>query len=718
MDKTGIQNIDDRRTDLLYAISARSGIILIISSLVLVFFFYKRLNQYPIYHSILTVWLPLSITASVIKIALAVIYNNKSEKNKKIWLRIFYLTTTISGLMFGSYLFFMHHIDDEMYNFFTFFLIGTLTAGSTGVLAVNIRAYLIFNILAMLPYSLYSIIVIKGDFSSFGLFIILFMFTNFLNAHRQYRQHAKSFNLSIENDLIIEKLAQSEEKFSKSFYSGIAPMAMVNFKNARFIDANDAMLSLLQYSREEIIGKTPYDLEIYQKTEGATDLVLEAYSKKSLSNREVILYTGDGKKIHCIVTVEKFILDGEEIALVMLQDFTDRFEYEKQLKIERDRAEKAASVKDRFLGTISHEIRTPMTSVLGMTNLAMLTDDPKEREEYLGVVKESGVYLLGLIDDILDLLKLQAGKIEIEPVDLDINEVVRSAYRTMEMLALSKKLIFEYSISPEVPLYIRSSPERIKQILFNLIGNAIKFTSEGSIRIEVSISDGTGYSPGSGAGQFIEFSVTDTGIGIPPEQRHKIFEAFTQADAGTFRKYGGTGLGLAICRQMSRLLKGDIIVQSNKGLGSRFSFIIPLIPGEKPLIEDDKIYMQTKPVMNKNILIAEDNIMNQKLIKAYMKNLGLSFTLVETGIEVIEKLKGEKFDVVLMDIEMPLMDGHDAMKNIRSGSAGVENTGIPIFAMSAHVMQETISRCIEDGFTGYIIKPLDLKRLREIIQHI
>lgn len=709
------RDLNDIRTDILYINSYQSSIILFIMTFLIVFLFQDTLRKYHVYNQILCIWFPYAFFAFTLKLVLTITYHKKKNKDKILWRKIFYFTTSISGLVFGTYLFFLQSIDNQAYIFFTVLLLGALSSGSVSTHSTSMTAFTIFNMLSLFPYSMYFIFSKKQDYTPVGFLIILFLATIFITAYRINKTLTRSLNLSIENDSIIEKLSQSEEKFSKSFYSGIAPMAMLRMDNAKFIDANDAMINLIKYSREEIIGKSPYDLELYQKTEDAIDLIVEASKKGHLSNREITLTTGDGKVIHCLVTVENFRLNDTIIALVMLQDFTDRIENENQLKFERDRAETAANAKARFLASMSHEIRTPMNSILGMTNLAMLTDNSEERNEYLNVVKDSGNYLMILIDDILDMSKIEAGKVRIDLIDTDTNQLITSVYRTMELLALSKKLTFAKTINPGVPEYIKSAPERLRQILINLIGNAIKFTSRGGITLNVSLSDGSGYDHTSDGNEFIEFSVTDTGIGIPADKHNLIFESFTQADASTFRKFGGTGLGLSICKQISRLMKGDIKVISEEGKGSTFSFIVPLVIGEKPSTEEIDSQDFHKHGESFKVIIAEDNLMNQKLIEAYMNKLNRNYVIAENGIDVIEKLKSEKFDMVLMDLEMPVLDGYEAMKKIRAGEAGADNSDIIIYAMSAHVLKNTITKCINEGFNGYITKPLDLKKLKHIL---
>jgi len=714
MENKPTRDLEDLRTDILYINSFQSTVPLYIMAFLIVFLFRDILEQHNVYNQILYTWFPFAMFSFSLKVALAFVYQKRTGKDKKLWRKIFYITTAMSGLVFGSYLFFLQKIDNQSYIFFTILILGGLSSGSVSTHSTSITAFTIFNVLSLLPYAVYFIFSLQRDYTSVGLLIILFLITIFITAYRINKILTRSLGLSIQNDSIIEKLSQSEEKFSKSFHSGIAPMAMLRFDDGKFIDANDAMVNLIKYSREEFIGKSPYNLDLYQKTEDAIDIIVEASESGHVSNREITLKTADGKIKHCLVTIENFTLDNSVIALVMLQDFTERIEYEKQLKFERDRAETAARAKTQFLAAMSHEIRTPMNSILGMTSLALLSEKKEERNEYLQVVRDSGNYLLVLINDILDMSKLEAGKVEIDIIDTDVEKLITSVYRAMELLARSKKLTITKTIDPDVPEYIKSAPERLRQILINLIGNAIKFTPEGGIKINVSLSDGSGYNTNSDIRQFIGFSVTDTGIGIPEDKHELIFESFTQADASTFRKYGGTGLGLSICKQISRLMKGDIKVVSEPDRGSKFSFIVPLIAGEKPSTEFIESGNADEHRHLMNILIAEDNLLNQKLIEAYMKKLNKNYVIAENGVDAIEKLKNGKFDMVLMDLEMPELNGYDAMIKIRSGEAGADNSNIIIYAMSAHVLRETINKCIDDGFSGYIIKPLDLKKLENI----
>lgn len=713
-DNSKNNDLYDLRTDILYINSYQSSLGLFVVAFFITFLFPSTLRQYHVYHQILFIWFPIAIGSFTLKTILTVIYNKKKTKDKKLWRKIFYLTTLMSGLVFGSFTFFLQYINNQVYILFIILILGSLSSGSVSSHTTSMISFTIFNVLSLLPYSLYFILLSDSSYHIVGFLLIFFLCILFITSYQVNKIISNSLRLSIENKSIIEKLSQSEEKFSKSFYSGIAPMAMLRFDDLTFIDVNNAMTSLVKYSKDEIIGNTPYDLDLYQEPDTATKVIAEASKSGRIANREITLITKDGKAIHCLITIENFILNDSTIALLMLQDFTERIMYEEQLKFERDRAEQAAGAKSKFLASMSHEIRTPMNSILGMTSLALVTENSEERNDYLNIVKDAGSYLMVLINDILDMSKLEAGQVKIDLIDTDLNKLVTNVYRTMELLALSKKLTFTKNIDPVLPLFIKCAPERLMQILINLIGNAIKFTGSGGIELSVSRSDGDGYNYNSAASEFVEFSVTDTGIGIPRDKHEIIFDSFTQADISTFRKFGGTGLGLSICKQLSRLMEGDIKVISEPGKGSTFKFIIPLIAGEKPSSEDldtDNDHEHREAI---RILIAEDNLMNQKLIQAYMKKLERCYKIAENGNEVLEKLKAEKFDMVLMDLEMPILDGYEAMKKIRSGEAGAENTDIIIYAMSAHVLKETINKCIDDGFNGYITKPLDLKKLKNI----
>lgn len=715
MRRSSKNELNALKTGLLYGNSHQSVFTLFIAALIIYLLSFKELSDKPHFSFWLTLWFFVFIIYCITRYFISSVYKKSSDKiaDDRFWRKIFYLFTALSGFGLGISVLFVSHIETAAYLVFIILLLGAVSSGSVSTLPTSLTAFSLYNLLVLLPYSAYYFI--KGDSSLkvvaimiFSYFIILF-----LTAFRLNKALDNSLMLKIENDQIIEQLRQSEEKFSKAFYSGVAPMALLRITNGEFIDVNKAMLNLLGYSRDEIIGKNPYDLDLYYDTEDVINIISETSGQGFIKNREITLKTKkDGIK-HCFVTIENFRLNNALVSLVMLQDYTERIENEKNLKLEKEKAEKAAAAKSKFLATMSHEIRTPMNSIIGMTNLALMSDEINERNEYLNVVKDSADYLLTLINDILNISKLESGKVEIDSIDTDIHEELNKTFKTMELLALSKKLNYSLSINNEVPRYVKTAPERLRQILLNLIGNSIKFTPQGSIEVLISLSTGSEYRYGNPERKYIEFAVKDTGIGIPENKLEEIFESFTQADNSVFRKYGGTGLGLSISKQLVKMMDGDIKVESKVGEGTTFSFILPLVKGSAPSCEDE--YTIETGTEIKGVLIAEDNIMNQKLVTAYMKKLGLIYTIVENGLDAINQLKSGEFSILLMDLEMPVLNGEEAMKRIRAGDAGEQYSHIPIYAMSAYNINEIKEKCLREGFTGYITKPVDLKMLKKVL---
>lgn len=710
------KELSSLKTGLLYVNSYQGVIAITLASIIIYAFSYRGLYSSSFNIIWLHIWLTAFFVCSFFRIFISLAFKKSMNKIAKdqFWRNLFYLFVALSGLGFGISVLFVSQIELITSKVFIILLLGAISAGSVSTLSTSITAFIIYNSLVFMPYSIFFITHENYSYKLIGAMILFFFLIILFTAYRVKRTLEKSFSLKIENDQIIEQLRESEEKFSKSFYSGVAPMALLGISNGEFIDVNNAMLKLLGYSRDEIIGKNPYNLDLYNDTEDVIKIVSETSNQGFIQNREITLKTKDNSVKHCLVTIENIRLNNSIISLVMLQDYTQRIEYERSLKLEKEKAEEAAAAKSKFLATMSHEIRTPMNSIIGMTNLALITEDEKERNEYLNVVKDSADYLLNLIDDILNMSKLEAGKVEIINIDTDLHEELNKTFKTLELIALSKKLEYTLSISKDLPRYIKIAPERLRQILLNLIGNAIKFTPSGKIEISVTKGDCTKYKCNQKNEDFIEFSVKDTGIGISPNKLEKIFESFTQADNSVFRTFGGTGLGLSISKQLVKMMNGHIMVDSEPGKGSNFSFIIPLKEGVDPSCEESFTVLAkgNSPV----VLIAEDNIMNQKLISAYMKKLKIDYSIAENGLKAIELLQTGKYNIILMDLEMPVLNGAEAMKKIRAGEAGENYSHIPIYAMSAYSINEIRDKCLREGFSGYLTKPVDIKIIKNMLE--
>ncbi|MBF0344685.1 MAG: response regulator [Nitrospirae bacterium] len=385
----------------------------------------------------------------------------------------------------------------------------------------------------------------------------------------------------------------------------------------------------------------------------------------------------------------------------------------------KEEAEEANRAKSAFLANMSHEIRTPMNAIIGMTELSMDLSVDKRQQEYLSIVKESANSLLKVVNEILDISKIEAGRLEIENVNFYIERLMKSSTDMFVLKAAKKGLNFHYLINPDVPYMLKGDPTRLKQVLINLLGNAFKFTEEGEIAVEVQrYGDRTG-------GNSVEllFSVKDTGVGISPDKKEKIFQSFSQADSSTTRKYGGTGLGLNISMKLVRLMGGNIWVKSELGRGSIFYFTsnVTLPDNEDSSVSEDNLcLLEESPVKLSRIfciLIVEDIEENVVLLKTRLQQHGHNTVIARNGAEAIECFKKGGIDLILMDIQMPIMDGLEATAKIRQLEYS-SNSHITIIALTASVMQEEKAVYMKKGFDAVVDKPIDFDRLFDVIGKI
>jgi signal transduction histidine kinase/ligand-binding sensor domain-containing protein/CheY-like chemotaxis protein len=386
----------------------------------------------------------------------------------------------------------------------------------------------------------------------------------------------------------------------------------------------------------------------------------------------------------------------------------------KDLKAAEQTADSANRAKSEFLATMSHEIRTPMNGVIGMTELAM-SSAGAEQQEYLSLIKSSGQALLVILNDILDYSKIEAGKTTLESEPFNLEEIAGSAVKSMANAAHKKGLELTLQLAPDLPPDFLGDGNRLRQVLLNLIGNAIKFTAAGEVSVAVSIAETGGDRPQ------LNFAVRDTGIGLSPEQQSKIFRPFEQANSSTTRQYGGTGLGLAISSRLVELMGGEIWLESALGAGSTFHFAIRLakthLGAEKEPAPSTIPPTVLTPGGSLHILVAEDNQVNQRIAVAMLEKIGHRVTLAANGVEAVAQWAQGSFDLIFMDVHMPELDGLDATRRIRSKEQA-NGSQIPIIAMTANAMSGDRERCIASGMNDYISKPISRRSIEEAIERV
>jgi PAS domain S-box-containing protein len=480
-------------------------------------------------------------------------------------------------------------------------------------------------------------------------------------------------------------------------------------------DLNKQMEALTGSTRDELIG-APFRgcFTDPERAEAAIKLVL---SEKKVTDYELTARARDGKQTVVSYNATTFYDRGRTLQGVFAaaRDITERKRVEVELQQAKAIAESASRTKSDFLASMSHEIRTPLNAIIGMADLLKETPLTLDQRTYANVFQEAGNSLLLLINDILDLSKMEVDQLVLEETDFDLAEVLENAMSLMNLRAHEKSLSLEYNLALDVPTSLAGDVMRLRQILLNLIGNAIKFTERGEIALWVE------HEPGASDPGLLRFSVSDTGIGIPQDKLDAIFESFTQADSSTSRKYGGTGLGLTISKRLVELMGGRIWVESVPEKGTTFYFTVRLqVRAETPVPVREATTQPATHVMAESdrelyVLVADDSIHNRMLLQAYLKSARYVVDIVENGAEAVRKVQDGHYDVVLMDMQMPVMDGYTAARTIREWERS-QNLGLlPIIALTAHALSGDRNKCLEAGCTGYLAKPIKKEALLAVI---
>jgi len=575
---------------------------------------------------------------------------------------------------------------------------------------------------------LYITNIMKLEFSEFMIFFASTSFFAFLLSRyekikqmieKQFLRHNQELKEAVSkktNELRLQK-EMFETLFQKS-YDGI-----LLIENGKFVECNDSIVKMLGYKdKKGVLNVHPSELSPEYQADGESsflkaDRMMQICISSGAHNFEWLHQKANGDNFWCDITLTNLTIGDKHIIHAVMRDISDKkaleFENTKikenlEAEVQKRTQELVAAMRAKadFLANMSHEIRTPLNALIGFIDILKKDETDPQRQKYFDIINTSGQDLLSIINDILDFSKIESGKLEVERVPVNLSKSFKDIQLLFFEKAKEKNIKLELNIDPVFPKFVFSDSVRIKQVLSNLLSNAIKFTAENkSIYINAEYKDG-----------FLNVFIKDEGIGIDKKNQNKIFDSFSQEDSSTTRKYGGTGLGLSISSKLIKLLGGELKVESEVGVGSKFYFSIPLEIADE--IKDDKkeeFSQIKKQKLDAHVLIVEDNKVNQLFMEVILGEAGLTFEIANNGKEAVELFKTSKFDLILMDENMPIMNGIEATKKILKieKENGLPHT--PIIAVTANAMKEDRQRFIEAGMDEYITKPIDIKKLNEVL---
>lgn len=541
-----------------------------------------------------------------------------------------------------------------------------------------------------------------------------------LSAERQDAIRQLSEEIT-ERKQVAHQMRLSESKL-KSIFASVPEAIVVANNQGEMIQCNTATTEIFGYELSQLQGH-PLDMLVSLEGLSAKTDFLEPYRRKGqekpLSEPRILQgRRQDGQLFSLRLTISDMRVDDESYFVAVMQDFTAIETAQKMLVAAKEKAEKDNLMRGEFLANMSHEIRTPMNGIVGMTEMAMEANDKATQKEYLTLARDSANHLLHIINQILDFSKIEARAVELELQEVSPSQLIRDTARSLEQLARVKGLELELDISAALPELALLDPVRIRQVLTNLIGNAIKFTQLGTVSLSAQCL------PGHTESQCIlRISITDTGIGFDPARTDSLFSPFTQADASVTRSFGGTGLGLAITRRLVQLMGGDITATSQPGLGACFSITLPvtrvLLDPNAVSPVTSAVVLQATPIYQKpvSVLLVEDHDINRKLAEIMLHRMGFRYVSANDGLQALDILDKERFDLVLMDVMMPVMDGITALKLLREREAD-KAYRTRVLMVTAHAMTGDKERFIGAGADGYVSKPMSQTILQDEIERV
>ncbi len=555
------------------------------------------------------------------------------------------------------------------------------------------------------PLRAYLLIVSGVALAVVGTILMILLWNR--NLHRKVKERTRQH-------------AESEERL-RQFFENSPDAVFILDRKGTIVASNSRACKSVKMKKNELLSKTVYDL-VPSTFHNSVDDNMRMWFSGELKQCEGSSMASDGSVTPVEMTGTLLTLDGQKVLQLHSRDIALRKEAEGKIHAARQMAEdskemaeqareiaeNASRAKSEFLANMSHEIRTPLNGIVGMAELLADTSLSVEQENCTDTILQSTNGLLNIINHVLDISKIEAGQMDVRESSLDLREMCKNIHLRFQSEAKQNGIKIHCACQDDVPLYVVGDEGLLEQVLVNLVGNAIKFTHQGSVALNIERQS-------SGSGGDLYFQIIDTGIGIPKEQQASIFEKFTQVDGSAKRMYGGTGLGLAICKQLIELMGGKIGLISSSGRGSTFFFNLALSPANHPAEpkkpRGDHVEILLRPGVK--VLLVEDNKVNQQVAAAILRKAGCLVDIAGNGQDAIQQIRKDTYDVVLMDCQMPVMDGFEATARIRAMHSDIAQ--IPIIAITAHAMKDDRKKCLDGGMNDYISKPVSRKDLVALI---